>query len=265
MRRERVVYYSDPLRDDFARTGIVSREIGPEFPFQRKSRLWNGLAALLYYCIAVPLVYVLSKVYLGLKIENRRALKAVRGSGFFLYGNHTHYFDAFLPALAAFPQRAYVVANPDAVSLPFLKNLTLMLGVVPIPTKLPAMRSFMATVSRRCGEGCCVAVFPEAHIWPYYTGIRPFPDTAFRYPVRENAPVVAMAATYRRRRGLLRWMKRPAMTVVLSEPMYPDPELSPRKAQEELRDRVYQFMVEVSTTRENVAYVRYEPKSEAEG
>lgn len=259
MRSERTIYYTDPLQDDFAPLGIKTREVGPEFPFVRESRVWNLLAALLYNCIAIPVVFLISKVYLGLRVENRAALKSLRHTGYFLYGNHTRCLDAFLPAMVAFPQKAYVVANPDAVSLPFLKNLVTMLGVIPIPTKFSGMRPFMAAVSRRCGEGDCVAIFPEAHIWPFYTGIRPFQDTAFRYPVRENAPVVAMVTTYRRRRGLFRFLRRPGMTVTLSQPFYPQPELPPRKAQELLRNQVYDFMVSVSSSRENVEYIRYEP------
>ena len=104
-----------------------------------------------------------------------------------------------------------------------------------------------------------MAIFPEAHIWPFYTGIRPFPDTAFRYPVKENAPVIAMVTTYRKRRGLFRFLKKPGMTVTLSQPMYPRQDLAPKQAQQELRDRVHHFMVEVSSSRENVAYIRYEP------
>lgn len=259
MKPDHIIYYSDPLSDDFAQTAIHTRDVEAGFPYVRKSRPWNYFAALLYYLVAVPVVYLISKVYLGLKFENRDASFQIKGTGFFLYGNHTRYLDAFLPALAAFPNRAYVVSNPDAVSLPFLKNLVLMLGVIPLPTKFTGMRSFLSTISQRYQENACVAIFPEAHIWPFYTGIRPFPDTAFRYPVKENAPVIAMVTTYRKRRGVFRFLKKPGMTVTLSQPMYPRQDLAPKQAQQELRDRVHHFMVEVSSSRENVAYIRYEP------
>ena len=256
--RTKTVYYQDPLTDDFATLDIRTKEVGPTFPFLRSSTLWRTGAALLYYLIALPIVFVISKVYLGLRFENRAVLRQLKDTGYFLYGNHTRALDAFLPALSAFPKRAYVVANPDAVSLPFLKNLVLMLGVIPIPTQFPGMRQFMETISHRCREGRCIAIFPEAHIWPFCTQIRPFPDTSFRYPVREQLPAVAMVTTYRRRRGLLRFF-RPAMTVTFSEPMYPNPDLSPKGAQEELRNRIHSFMVETSNAQENVTYIRYEP------
>ena len=119
------------------------------------------------------------------------------------------------------------------------------------------MRAFLEAVSQRYKENNCVAIYPEAHIWPFYTGIRPFSDTAFRYPVKENAPVIAMVTTYRKRKGLFQLLKKPGMTVIFSDPMFPDPSLSPRKAQRELRDRVYRFMEETAEGREQVEYIRY--------
>ena len=259
MKSDRIIYYNDLLEDDFSPVTVRTKEVGRDFPFQHDGLLWNLAAALLYYLIAVPVVFLISRVYLGLQFENREVLRQLSDTGYFLYGNHTRTLDAFLPAMTAFPKKAYVVANPDSVSLPGLRNLVQMLGVIPIPTKFSGMREFLASITQRYQAGDCVAIFPEAHIWPFYTGIRPFPDTAFRYPVQQQAPVVAMVTTYRRRRGLFRLLKKPGMTVTLSQPMYPRTDLSPSQAREELRDRVHDFMVQVSATHENVEYIRYAP------
>ena len=265
MANKRVVYYADALRDDFAHTNIKTKRVGGDFPYHPTSRLWNCAAFLLYYLVALPIVFLISKLYLGLRFENRRALRQLRGRGYYLYGNHTRNLDAFVPSLAAFPQKAYIIANPDAVSLPLLQNVVQMLGAIPIPTELGGMRAFMQTVYARRAENNCVAIYPEAHVWPFYTGIRPFADTSFRYPVQDGAPVVAMVTTYRKRTGLFRLCKRPGMTITFSEPMGANPGLSPKKAQAELRDRVYGFMVRVSAEKENVAYIRYEPLESPEG
>ncbi len=45
-----------------------------------------------------------------------------------------------------------------------------------------------------------MTIFPEAHVWPYYTGIRPFGEAAFHYPVATGKPVYTMTVTYQRRR-----------------------------------------------------------------
>ena len=104
MEPKRTVYYTDPLNDDFAHTNIRAKDVGADFPFIHKSVLWNVLAQGIYYCIAVPIVFVISKIYLGLKYENRQVLRKLRGTGYFLYGNHTRMLDAFLPAMPAFPK-----------------------------------------------------------------------------------------------------------------------------------------------------------------
>ncbi|MBQ6048103.1 MAG: 1-acyl-sn-glycerol-3-phosphate acyltransferase, partial [Oscillospiraceae bacterium] len=176
-----------------------------------------------------------------------------------LYGNHTRDLDAFLPSMAAYPKKAYIIANPDAVSLPGLKQVVQMLGTIPIPTEYGGMRPFMDAVFSRVREKNCVAIFPEAHVWPFYNGIRPFPDTSFHYPVKDRAPVVAMVTTYRKRKGLFAFAKKPGMTVTFSEPMAADPGLPPKEAQKELRDRVYRFMCETSAAGENIVYIDYRP------
>lgn len=262
MEPERIVYYSDALGDDFAGTNINTRAVDEDFPFALSSALWNVLSFIVYYIIAFPIVFTVSKLYLGLRFENREVLRKLRKTGYTLYGNHTRALDGFIPSIAAFPKKAYIIAGPDAVSLPGLMYIVLMLGVIPLPTGLSGMRNFVSAVSLRLRQRGCVAIYPEAHIWPFYTGIRPFSDSSFRYPVRENVPAVAMVTTYRRRRGLFRLCKKPGMTVTFSEPMYPDASLSPRAAQRELRDRVYDFMTEISSSRENVEYIRYLPKEE---
>ena len=263
MRPVKTIYYSDPLHDDFAGNHIDTQQVGADFPFVHQSRLWNKAAWRVYYIIAIPLVFLICKCYLGLKFENRKAVRKLpKGTGFFLYGNHTRNQDAFLPSMAAFPRKAYVIAGPDAVSIRGIRNLVQMLGVIPIPTGVHAMKEFLEAVYQRSGEGQCVAMFPEAHIWPFYTGIRPFPDTSFRYPVKSGLPMIAMVTTYRTRRGLFRFCRKPGMTVTLSDPIYPDPELAPKAAQAKLRDQAYEFMTRIAATHENVEYYRYLPKEE---
>ena len=111
---KQTIYYSDPLQDDFAGNHIRGKVVDQNFPFLHRSRLWELGSFLVYYGIAVPLVFLICKIYLGMKFENHRQLRQVGRSGYFLYGNHTHGLDAFLPAMAAFPKRGYVVANPDS-------------------------------------------------------------------------------------------------------------------------------------------------------
>lgn len=258
MKPKKTVYYSDPLNDDFAGTKISRKKVDGDFPFVRSGLLWRIFSSFLYYLVAVPVVWVYTRLVMGMKIKNRRVLRKLKKTGFFLYGNHTQLLDPLIPPMVTFPKRAYTVANPDAVSIRFLKNIVMMLGAIPLPTSFSGMQRFLSAVEARCAGKNGIAIYPEAHVWPYYTGIRPFRSASFRYPAKLGVPAIAMVTTYRRRRGLLRLFGRPAVTVTLSEPFYPDRTLGTREAQERLCRDVYDFMVKTSAGKENVEYIRYE-------
>ena len=105
-------------------------------------------------------------------------------------------------------------------------------------------------------------IYPEAHIWPYYNGIRPFPDTAFAYPVREQVPAVGVVVVYRQRK-LLRFLP-PCITVVVSDPFYPDSALPPRSARRALHQKVYTFMCDTAARRHSYAHIEYLPAQDTQ-
>lgn len=252
----RVIYYSDALNDDFAGTNINTRNIDESYDYTPGSLLWRCAAFIVYRIIATPLVWLICKLTCGLKIKNRSALRKLRGQGFFMYGNHTHGMaDAFTPTLAAFPHRAHIIVNPDAVSIKGLGQIVAMLGALPVPSSLSSMKNFRKAIDKRYAQGRVIAVYPEAHIWPYYTGVRPFPATSFMYPAKLNAPCVAYAATYRQRKFLK--MLPPLMTVTLSDPIYPDSTLSEHEARQKLRDEVYDFIEKTVCSPDNFEYIKY--------
>ena len=148
MTPKKTVYYTDPLNEDFAENKIKTSSVGQDFLYLRRSLIWNGCARFLYYVIAIPIVYLISKLYLGVRFENRRAARKLRGG--FLYANHTRSLDAFIPALCAYPHRAFIIANPDAVSIPFLRNIVMMLGAIPVPTETHAYQSFRKAITKNC-------------------------------------------------------------------------------------------------------------------
>ena len=115
----------------------------------------------------------------------------------------------------------------------------------------------------RCQNGDNVTIYPEAHIWPYYTGVRPFPDASFCYPVKFNAPTFAFFTAYTKPRGLLSRFRKANMTVFVSDPILPDPALPPRERQREIRDKVYRFMLE-KAKESTYEVIRYIPIGEKE-
>ena len=261
----KTLYYSDPLRDDFAGNNIETKQLPKDFVYVHRSVLWRALSAFLYYGFAVPVACVASRFIMGVRYRNRRAIRKLGKKGVYVYGNHTRELDVFIGGYGVFPKRNYVVANPDAVSIKGIRNLVMMLGALPVPTDIHTTKRFVDAVGCRIRQGQSVLIYPEAHIWPFYTGVRPFPDTSMRYPASDGAPCVVMTAVYRRRTGLFRFMKKPGMTVTFSDPLYADASLPPKEARRDLRDRIYSIMKETLEASPQPEYYRYEYRAPEEG
>lgn len=259
--KKRIIYYSDLLHDDFAGTNINTIEIGSDFTYINKNPFWRLLSFILYYFIAFPLISLFCLIYLHLRVNNRKVVRKLRKTGYFIYANHTGFYDAFTHSIINFPKKSYVIANRDVVSLRGLKQIVMMLGALPIPTSIKAMKKFAEAVEVRWREKKSICIYPEAHIWPYYNKIRPFPANSFRYPVKFNSPVICMVTTYRKRKIFK--SRRPYPTIHLSEPIYPNPNLPLKEAMQDLRDQVYNWMencLEVNGSYEYIRYV-YQPKT----
>lgn len=256
-------YYSDEVRDDFAATNgkIGHDRVDGDYPYIRRSVLWKIAVFIVYRVFVTPIVWIYTKFWLGIRVKNRRALKGIGGC--FIYMNHTQDIcDAFLPTIAAFPKKAYVITGAEAVSIHGIRVLVSMLGAIPLPSTLPAHRNYEQRLRQVIDEGSAVLVFPEAHIWPYCNFVRSFPDTSFAHPVKLDAPVIAAVVVYRERRFLKH--HHPHATVYLSDPLYPDPQLKPRQARKKLRDEAYDFMSRTAKEHHSYEYIRYEYREKAD-
>lgn len=256
---KRIVYYQDECNDDFAGIERKTIRVGADFPYLHRSRLWNLAAFVVYRLIMTPFAYLYSKLKFGLRIEGREKLKDARGQRLFLFGNHALMAgDAFIPNLITFPRRTYVVVNADNLSIKGTRNWIQMSGAIPLPTELGGMRAFLNALETRTAEGHCIQIYPEAHVWPYYKGIRRFGAAAFRYPVRLNCPVYCTTTTFAKKR----FGKTPRVTVYVDGPFDPDPTLPPRDREKQLCERVYATMCEraKNSTYSPIEYVRREDR-----
>ncbi len=259
---KRIIYYRDAENEDYAGTDINTKSVGADFPFAPIGVLWKFFAFIAYYVIAIPLVFFYCYVICGFRVKNRKAIKKIRKTAFFLYANHSHFTDAFLAPIVAFPKRAYVIVGPDTVSIKGLRNFVQMVGAIPIPDGLRGMPSFLNAIRLRTEENCCVSVFPEAHMWNYCTFLRPFKSGSFRYPIHLGVPSVAVAVTYQQRK--LPFLKKPKRTVFISDPFFPDNTLSAKDAQRKLQSEVETFLKDKLETCSTYRYYDYRPKTDNE-
>lgn len=262
--KKKIVYYNDPLIDDFSGTKIKQKPLKDNFKYINRRPLWNLIAFFLYYFIAIPIAFVYCLFTFRFRYKNKKVLRKSFGKGYFLYCNHTQGVgDAFLPALTVYPKRNYILVNKDAVSIFGIKEVVLMLGGIPVASTLNNMKSMTACIKKRIKNKHVVTIYPEATIWPFNTKIRDFKPASFRYPVDLDAPVYASTMTYRKRRGITRlFTSRPFSTIYIDGPFYPDKTLPPKEAMKKLRDEVYNAMCLRAHTKENFEYIKYVKKDE---
>ncbi len=252
---QKVIYYSDELHDEFSPGGITPKVIDGSYVYLHNS-LWKRFTHFFWYrIIATPLAWVYLKCRFSHKIIGRKALKAHKG-GCFLFGNHTQpVADAFIPTMLAFPKTVNVIVHPDNVSMPVLGKITPSLGALPLPDDLTASKNFIHALETLVTQGRTIGVYPEAHIWPYYTGIRPFPDKSFRYPIKYHVPAFCFTNTYQKKG------KRVQIVTYVDGPFYADPALPVQQQRQQLHDQVLQTMRERAKN-SNVEVIRYVKKEE---
>lgn len=154
---KRAYYYSDELNDDFAGTKIRRKELPADYNYFPRNPVRNAFGFLLYRFIVTPLILLFQKIVYRETFKNRKVLRKYGKEGCFLYANHTSAVsDAFTPTLTAFPKKAYILVNPDAVSLPVAGKAVELLGGVPLPTNRHGMRAFHDAVLRHAEEKHCV-------------------------------------------------------------------------------------------------------------
>ena len=253
-KEQKVVYYRDELNDEFSDGHIDAKKIDGNYRYIRDDSPIGKVVHIFWYrIVATPLAWLYMKLHFHHKIVNRQVLKKAE-SAYYIYGNHTHFLaDALVPTMVNFPKDVSVIVHPDNVSMPVLGRITPTLGGLPLPDDKEAMKHFIEALEKRVAQKRCVMIHPEAHIWPFYTGIRPFKDTSFRYPVQQKLPVFSLTNTYQKRR----YSKKPKMVTYIDGPFYADASLPVRQQKKMLRDQVYEIMKKRAKNN-TVVCVRYE-------
>jgi 1-acyl-sn-glycerol-3-phosphate acyltransferase len=261
VKRRRIIFYTDERNDEFSRAQITPRVIDGSYIYDHDSA-WKHFTHFFWYrIVATPIAFLYTKLVFGHKIVNRELLRAQAEGGRFIYGNHTQDIaDAFIPNLLHVKRETYVIVHPNNVSMPILGKVTPSLGALPLPDDMSAYRNFLRAVEKRITDGHQVVIYPEAHIWPYYTEIRSFSDDSFLYPVKYGVAAFCFTNVYRRRR----WGRRPRIVTYIDGPFYPREDLPMRERRRDLRDRVYACMCERAKM-SDVRWIQYIKKEKTDG
>ena len=200
MEKRKTFYYSKNQDDEFVAPLKKVKNIKGDYVYIQRSFLSRLLAFVAYRLIATPIAFIYTFLIKRIKIVNRELLKPFRKRGIIIYANHTQEIaDALSPSVILFPKRSYAIVNANNVSLPVLGNATKLLGALPLPEDLASTKKFLSAIETRINQGHSLLIYPEAHIWPYFTKIRAYSDASFLYPVKYDAPVFSFTTTYQKK------------------------------------------------------------------
>ena len=250
----KIIYYEDELNDEFSKSSIEPRIIDEKYKYVHKNPLWNLCSFVLQNILSVPIKILYAKIKFRIKYIGKEKIKPYKNEGYFIYGNHTQPFaDTFIPSIPMYPKRNFLIVNPVNISLKGTGTLVEMLGAMPIPSNKSAMKNFLEAIKQKINKGYAITIYPEAHIWPYYTKIRPFKDVSFKYPVQLEKPAFCITNTYQ---SYGKNNKKIKIVSYIDGPFFTNKELTLKEQQKELRNKIYNCMDERSKN-SNIEHIKY--------
>lgn len=255
MKKQDTKFY-DSYTEDFVTSSNQNWEVKDNYKWLNNNIFYKIISTILYF-LAYIIALIYCKLMLRVSFINKKVLKKYKG--YYLFSNHTQMIgDAFNPLLLNFPKKNYVVVSSANLGIPFLGKILPFVGALPIPKKIHEKEALFNAMHTLV-QNHAITIYPEAHLWPYYTKIRPLPVSSFRFPVKDNVPAFTMTTTYQKRK----FGKRPKITIYIDGPFYPEPCQTQRDSAATLRDKVYNQMV-LRSKNSTYEYIKYEKRTESQ-
>ena len=254
MKKEREIYYYKTYNDDFVESEDPNYKLPEDYIWIHDNIMYKVCSKILYF-IAYIFGAIYCKFFLHVKVQNRKILKKYKNTGYFLFGNHTQPLgDVFIPSRVTRTKRTYVIGNATNLKVKGIGPFLPMIGILPIPNSIMKMKDLVNATNTRIKEKNAVVIYPEAHVWPYYTKIRPLTIGAFKFPVDMEVPSFCMTTTYYKRK----FGNKPGIKIYIDGPFEVDKNLSKKENQKKLCNDIYYKMKERSknSTYEYIEYKR---------
>ncbi|TCD53869.1 1-acyl-sn-glycerol-3-phosphate acyltransferase [Alloscardovia theropitheci] len=208
---------------DFVDSPNQKFRIGEDWTWYHGNSWWHQALWMIVYTVIYSIAAVYSKFVLHATIIGKHKLKQAHGQPYFLYQNHTQPFgDIVFTVLENYPHKLSAIMAQSNYGIPVVGSILHHFDFLPVPLTDSQRIKFKETMTQLVEDGTAIQVFPEAHVWPYTTRIRPFSTSSMRYPVRYNTPSFTATTTYQKRR----FSKKPKITIYIDGPFYPRSETS---------------------------------------
>ncbi|MBO5316663.1 MAG: 1-acyl-sn-glycerol-3-phosphate acyltransferase [Clostridia bacterium] len=255
MKKQRKIRYYSSFNEDFEKTKNQDYKLRENYKWirTRKSRkLFDNLL----YGFAWLVSGVWCRLFLRMRVHKSPELFNHSGGGF-IYANHTQPVgDVFMPAHTT-ERRIRTVVSPSNLGIPVIGKLLPSLGALPIPSDIKRLRLLEKAIEKYISEDNIIAIYPEGHVWEYYSGVRDFSKTAFGYPVKMQKASYSLTTVYKK----TKYRKKPKMHLYIDGPFYPDCSLPFRERAGELCDRIHKRMEE-RCKEGDCEYIKYIFRSE---
>lgn len=246
------IYYYDDFDSDVVKSKNQEYVLKENYKWIHKNIFYKSWSYILY-AIFFIFSFIYAKLILRVSIKNRKVLKGK--NSYYLYINHTQEMgDAFVPPIITRYKRPYYIVNKANLGLPFLGKLLSSLGAIVIPDKIHDMLKFRKAL-KYYGKKHPIVVYPEAHVWPYYTKIRPFNASSFQLAVEDEMEVYCATTTYQKSY----FFKRPKVIIYVDGPFVCNENLCKKEKVKKLKNLVHDKMTDRSKN-SNIEYITYKKK-----
>jgi len=253
MNKSKKTYYFKEYTDDVVESKNQTYKLNKEYMWLHKNLFYKCISEIAYFILWI-FGYIYCKLTLRIKIKNKRKIKKYKNSGYFIFGNHTQTIgDVFIPALVCGSKRVFVVVSPANLGIPVIGKILPMVGALPIPDNFSQMKLFYEAIKTRIEEKKCVVIYPEAHVWPYYTQIRDFKPHSFKLPVELDVPIFSITTTYQKRK----FSNKPKATVYIDGPFFARKNAKNDEKIRSLYMDIFTIMKKRCSENNNYEYIKY--------
>ena len=222
--------------------GIVFDTKYPYIDRSRSFRFKQGMVRFLLNVIVFPL----SKVRLGLKIEGRQNLKIYKDildQGVISVSNHVNMWDYIAVMKAIRPFKPYLLswaANVNDKDGPLVR----LVGGIPIPeSNMAATKTYLKAVRDLLEKDRgWLHIYSEGSMWEFYAPIRPFKRGASFLACETDKPVLPLGFSYREPGWIRKRIFKQIATLTLNigEPIFPNKELPSKEREKDLTIRTHE-------------------------
>jgi len=189
-----------------------------------QSYIWKGtyrlFSSIFYYLIAIPLIFLWTRIVLGVKVVGKKRLRNLNGA--ITVCNHVHLLDSALVGLALFPRKLVFPTLDKNTETFWLGNLVKLLGGIAIPGNITELKQFLDEMEYLLMKGRIVHFFPEGELKPYDTDLRNFKKGAFYLAAQARVPIIPITITFKQPKGIAKlYRRKPTMMVHIGEPVPP--------------------------------------------